>query len=211
MRSEEVQEVRIGASVRVREAPGLPFELRGLTGTVSGKWGNPWGAPEDMVLEVRLDDGRGCSGTTSWRGSPKELIRPEAPPLRWRERPFVKRRVCDEIRRSPRWHRRSSCARPRPVPKGAATPWKRPKKPSRIRKPVGSLGIWQTASMATRRPGPGRRARFGSAPRNDSCTASVRRLSPASQPNATRLTARQIHRERGWKARRSERTPTRML
>jgi hypothetical protein len=58
MRSEEVQEVRIGASMRVREAPGLPFELRGLTGTVSAKWGNPWGGPEDLVLEVRLDDGR---------------------------------------------------------------------------------------------------------------------------------------------------------
>ena len=57
MRSEEVQEVRIGASVRVREAPGLPFELRGLKGKVSGKWGNPWGAPEDLVLEVLLEDG----------------------------------------------------------------------------------------------------------------------------------------------------------
>ena len=58
MRSEEVQEVRIGASMRVREAPGLPSELRGLTGTVSGKWANPWGAPEDLVLAVQLEDGR---------------------------------------------------------------------------------------------------------------------------------------------------------
>lgn len=52
------QEARIGESVRVRGDPGLPSELRGLTGTVSAKWGNPWGAPEDLILEVRLDDGR---------------------------------------------------------------------------------------------------------------------------------------------------------
>jgi hypothetical protein len=77
MRSEEA---RIGASVRVRGDPGLPSELRGLTGTVSGKWANPWGATEDLFLEVRVDDGRGFSGTTSWRGSPKEL-RPKAPSL----------------------------------------------------------------------------------------------------------------------------------
>jgi hypothetical protein len=32
--------------------------LRGLKGTLSGKWANPWGAPEDLVLEVRLEDGR---------------------------------------------------------------------------------------------------------------------------------------------------------
>jgi len=54
MRSEEA---RIGASVRVRGDGGLPSELRGLTGTLSAKWGNPWGGPEDLVLEVRLDDG----------------------------------------------------------------------------------------------------------------------------------------------------------
>ena len=39
-------------------APGLPSELRGLSGTLSRKWANPWGGPEDLVLEVRLDDGR---------------------------------------------------------------------------------------------------------------------------------------------------------
>jgi hypothetical protein len=55
MRSEEA---RIGESVRVGEGSGLPSELRGLLGTVSGKWANPWGAPEDLVLEVRLEDGR---------------------------------------------------------------------------------------------------------------------------------------------------------
>jgi hypothetical protein len=55
MRSEEA---RIGESVRVRGDPGLPSELRGLLGTVSGTWANPWGALEDMVLEVRLDDGQ---------------------------------------------------------------------------------------------------------------------------------------------------------
>ena len=52
------QDARIGASVRVRGDPGLPSELRGLTGTVRAKWANPWGAPEDQVLEVRLDGGR---------------------------------------------------------------------------------------------------------------------------------------------------------
>ena len=55
MRTEEAQ---IGASVRVGEGSGLPSELQGLTGTLSGKWANPWGAPEDLVLEVRLADGR---------------------------------------------------------------------------------------------------------------------------------------------------------
>jgi hypothetical protein len=52
------QDAKIGASVRVRGDPGLPSELQGLTGTVSAKWSNPWGAAEDLVLEVRLDDGR---------------------------------------------------------------------------------------------------------------------------------------------------------
>ena len=52
------QDARIGESVRVHGDPGLPPELRGLTGTVSAKWSNPWGAPEDLILEVRLDDGR---------------------------------------------------------------------------------------------------------------------------------------------------------
>ena len=51
------EEARIGEIVRVRGERGLPSELQGLTGTVSEKWANPWGAPEDLVLEVRLDDG----------------------------------------------------------------------------------------------------------------------------------------------------------
>jgi len=51
------EEARIGASVRVRGDQGLPSELRGLKDTLSGKWANPWGAPEDLVLEVRLEDG----------------------------------------------------------------------------------------------------------------------------------------------------------
>ena len=55
MRSEAAQ---IAKQVRVGEGSGLPPELRGMTGTVSGKWANPWGAPEDLVLEVRLEDGR---------------------------------------------------------------------------------------------------------------------------------------------------------
>ena len=52
------QDARIGESVRVRGGPGLPSEMRGLEGTVSAKWPNPWGAPEDLILGVRLDDGR---------------------------------------------------------------------------------------------------------------------------------------------------------
>jgi hypothetical protein len=56
MRSAE--DARIGASVRVRAGPGLPFKVQGLSGTVTGKWANPWGGPEDLILEVRLDDGR---------------------------------------------------------------------------------------------------------------------------------------------------------
>ena len=51
-------DARIGAIVRVRGNPGLPSELQGLTGSLSGMWGNPWGGPEDLVLEVQLDDGR---------------------------------------------------------------------------------------------------------------------------------------------------------
>ena len=57
-RGMRTEEARIGASVRVGEGSGLPPALRGLLGTVSGTWANPWGAPEDLVLEVRLDDGR---------------------------------------------------------------------------------------------------------------------------------------------------------
>jgi hypothetical protein len=52
------EQAQIGKRVRVHENFGLPSELRGLTGTLSGKWTNPWGSPEDLVLEVRLDNGR---------------------------------------------------------------------------------------------------------------------------------------------------------
>jgi hypothetical protein len=50
MRSEEA---RIGAMVRVGEA-GLRPEWRGLTGTISGQWGDPG----YLALDVLLDDGR---------------------------------------------------------------------------------------------------------------------------------------------------------
>jgi hypothetical protein len=50
MRSEEA---RIGARVRVSESGRSP-EWRGLTGTISGKWGNP----EYLALDVQLDEGR---------------------------------------------------------------------------------------------------------------------------------------------------------
>jgi hypothetical protein len=50
MRSEDAQ---IGAKVRVGYS-GLHSEWRGLTGTVSGKWGYP----EYLALDVRLEDGR---------------------------------------------------------------------------------------------------------------------------------------------------------
>jgi hypothetical protein len=55
MRSEKAQ---IGKQVRVGEGSGLPPELQGLTGTLSGKWANPWGTPENLVLQVRLENGR---------------------------------------------------------------------------------------------------------------------------------------------------------
>jgi hypothetical protein len=50
MRSEEA---RIGARVRVSEA-GRRAEWRGLTDTISAKWGNP----EYLALDVELEDGR---------------------------------------------------------------------------------------------------------------------------------------------------------
>jgi hypothetical protein len=50
MRSEQAQ---IGAKVRVGHS-GFRSEWRGLTGTISGKWGNP----EYLALDVLLDDGR---------------------------------------------------------------------------------------------------------------------------------------------------------
>jgi hypothetical protein len=51
MRSEEA---RIGARVRVSEGSGRRSEWRGLTGTISDKWGNP----AYLALDVRLEDGR---------------------------------------------------------------------------------------------------------------------------------------------------------
>jgi hypothetical protein len=51
------------------------------------------------------------------------------------------------------------------------------------------------ASIAKRGPRPGRRACFGSAPRNDLCAASVRRFAHAWWPKATLLAARRLHRE----------------
>jgi hypothetical protein len=50
MRSEDAQ---IGVKVRVGYS-GLHSEWRGLTGTVSGKWGYP----EYLALDVLLEDGR---------------------------------------------------------------------------------------------------------------------------------------------------------
>jgi hypothetical protein len=50
MRSEDAQ---IGAKVRVGYSGGRS-EWRGLTGTVSRKWGHP----EYLALDVLLDDGR---------------------------------------------------------------------------------------------------------------------------------------------------------
>jgi hypothetical protein len=50
MRSEEA---RIGARVRV-SGSGRRAEWRGLTGTISEKWGHP----EYLALDVLLEDGR---------------------------------------------------------------------------------------------------------------------------------------------------------
>jgi len=50
MRSEQA---RIGARVRVSES-GLRSEWRGLTGTISAKWGHP----DYLALDVRMQDGR---------------------------------------------------------------------------------------------------------------------------------------------------------
>jgi hypothetical protein len=49
------EEAVIGARVRVDEEPGHRCsELRGLTGTISGRWGDP----EYPALDVVLEDGR---------------------------------------------------------------------------------------------------------------------------------------------------------
>ena len=47
------EQARIGARVRVGES-GLRPEWRGLTGTISGRWGHP----EYVALDVRMEDGR---------------------------------------------------------------------------------------------------------------------------------------------------------
>jgi hypothetical protein len=47
------EQAQIGARVKVGEESGLRSEWRGLTGTISGKWGNP----EYLALDVLLDDG----------------------------------------------------------------------------------------------------------------------------------------------------------
>jgi hypothetical protein len=51
MRSEEAM---IGARVRVHEESGRRSEWRGLTGSISAKWGDP----EYLALDVLLEDGR---------------------------------------------------------------------------------------------------------------------------------------------------------
>jgi hypothetical protein len=48
------EEAVIGARVRVGEESGLRSEWRGLTGTISARWGNP----EYLALEVVLQGGR---------------------------------------------------------------------------------------------------------------------------------------------------------
>jgi len=49
------EEAVIGARVRVGEESGRRCsEWRGLTGTISAKWGNP----EYLALDVMLEDGR---------------------------------------------------------------------------------------------------------------------------------------------------------
>ncbi len=47
------EQARIGARVRVGES-GLRPEWRGLTGTISARWGHP----EYPALDVRMEDGR---------------------------------------------------------------------------------------------------------------------------------------------------------
>ncbi len=47
------EQARIGARVRVGKS-GLRPEWRGLTGTISARWGHP----EYLALDVRMEDGR---------------------------------------------------------------------------------------------------------------------------------------------------------
>jgi hypothetical protein len=49
----EGEQARIGARVRVGES-GLRAEWRGLTGTISGRWGHP----EYPAFDVIMEDGR---------------------------------------------------------------------------------------------------------------------------------------------------------
>jgi hypothetical protein len=55
------EEAVIGARVKVGDSvadSGWRSEWRGLTGTISERWGNPWGNPEYLALDVVLEDGR---------------------------------------------------------------------------------------------------------------------------------------------------------
>jgi hypothetical protein len=89
------EQARIGARVRVGES-GLRPEWRGLTGTISGRWGHP----EYVSLDVRLEDARGFSGTTSWSGSQSMSRRIYERKRGLREStPVRRRRFCNRSRR----------------------------------------------------------------------------------------------------------------
>ena len=64
------EEALIGMRLRVSDSL-LRSDLRGLEGTITGRWGSP----HYLALDVLLDDGgTQLSGTTSWkrsRGSPR--------------------------------------------------------------------------------------------------------------------------------------------
>jgi hypothetical protein len=103
------EEAVIGAKAMVADSvadSGWRSEWRGLTSTISGRWGNP----EYLALDVLFEDGRTqlLLGTTSWRRSPKAL-RSEATLMgRWEQSlrgavPSGRRRACKRIRPSRRW------------------------------------------------------------------------------------------------------------
>ena len=59
------EEALVGTRVRVRDSL-LRADLRGLEGTITGRWGSP----HYLALDVLLDDGgTQLSGTTSWRST----------------------------------------------------------------------------------------------------------------------------------------------